>query len=315
LISNIINSIFNNHYSFTGIIMQEVILHEVGMRDGLQVEKAIVPIEQKIIWIDKLIDSGIDIIQIGSFVHPDRVPQMADTDRLFSEYTSKQKSRAVIFSGLVLNEKGFERGLSCGVEMFCMGVSASDTHSQKNTGMTTAEATERIINIGKRAVQENKIIQVSVQSAFGCSFEGIVPEERVLRIVKQFLEAGFKKISLADTAGFADPWQTENLFESVIKLDKEVEYACHFHDTYGLGIANCYAALKVGVKYFESAFGGLGGCPFTAVTSGNVCSEDLINLMHKMNIRKDINNEKIIEVTKEAATFFKRDLPGIIYKK
>jgi hydroxymethylglutaryl-CoA lyase len=295
--------------------MQEVILHEVGMRDGLQVEKTIVPFEQKITWIDKLIESGIDIIQIGSFVHPGRVPQMADTDKLFSEYTSKQKSRGVIFSGLVLNEKGFERGLACGVEMFCMGVSASDTHSQKNTGMTTAEATERIINIGKRAIQENKKIQVSVQSAFGCSFEGVVPEERVLRIVKQFLEAGFKKISLADTAGFADPWQTENLFESVSKLDKDVEYACHFHDTYGLGIANCYAALKVGVKYFESAFGGLGGCPFTAVTSGNVCSEDLINLLHKMNIRKDINNDKIVEVTKEAAKFFGRDLPGIIYKK
>jgi hydroxymethylglutaryl-CoA lyase len=295
--------------------MQKIIIHEVGMRDGLQVEKEVVPFEQKIKWIENLLTSGIDILQVGSFVHPTKVPQMADTDRLFSEFTgSDKKSPNVILSGLVLNEKGLERGIACGVEMFCMGVSASDTHSRKNSGMGTTEATERIIAMGKKAIEADKKVQVSVQSAFGCGFEGIIPEERVLGIVKEFLNSGFRIISLSDTAGHADPIKVERLFNEIFKMDNEIECACHFHDTYGLGLANCYSAMKVGVKYFESAFAGLGGCPFTAITAGNVCTEDLIHLLHRMNLRTDIKLDNFIEIAKEAEEFFKRELPGRVHK-
>lgn len=295
--------------------MAKIIIHEVGPRDGLQVEKQTVPTEEKINWIQNLIESGVDIIQLGSFVHPEKVPQMADTDRLFAHFTRPgRKAESVILSGLVLNEKGLERGMACGVEQFCMGVSASDTHSRKNAGMGTEEATRRIVAIARKAVDAGKIVQVSVQSAFGCGYEGTVPEERVLEIVKRFLDAGLRTISLADTAGHANPQQVERLFTAIFKLEPAVQCACHFHDTYGLAMANCYAAMRVGVIYFESAIAGLGGCPFTAVAGGNVCTEDLVHLLQRMNLREDIRLDRLIETANQVSRFFNRDLPGTIYK-
>ena len=140
--------------------MNAIITHEVGLRDGLQVESQIVPTEQKIRWIEDLIGSGIDILQLGSFVHPEKVPQMADTDRLFTHFTRPgMKSKPVTLAGLVLNEKGLDRGMVCGVEQFCMGVSASDTHSRKNTGMGTAEALERIAAMARKAADAGMAVQ------------------------------------------------------------------------------------------------------------------------------------------------------------
>ncbi len=191
--------------------MTRIVIHEVGPRDGLQMEKQVVPLETKEGWIRRVMDAGVDIVQVGSFVHPEKVPQMADTDELFRRLTAG-KTSATVLSGLVLNEKGLERGLKCGVEMFCLGASASETHSRKNTGMGTEEATQRIIGAAKQAVAAGKKVQVSVQSAFGCGFEGPVPEERVLGMVRAYLEAGLGSISLADTAGHADPAQVERLF-------------------------------------------------------------------------------------------------------
>lgn len=295
--------------------MNEIVIHEVGMRDGLQAENEVVATDQKIKWIKQLAETGVDIIQVGSFVNPKRMPHMADTDELFNYFSKKEnKLNNVILSGLVLNEKGLERGMACGVEMFCMGVSASETHSQKNTGMSTSEATERIIAMAKEAIAAGKIVQVSVQSAFGCGYEGKISEEKVLSIVNLFLENGLTNISLADTAGHAAPDQVEKLFTAIHKLDANIQSASHFHNTYGLGIANAYAAYKTGVKYFESSFAGLGGCPFTAVASGNIATEDLVHLFQKMNLRNDIKLENLIAISKEAEEFFKRELPGTIYK-
>lgn len=254
------------------------------------------------------------MIQVGSFVHPKRVPQMADTDEIFAHFAKSGKGKDSVLSALVLNEKGLERGLACGVDMFCMGVSASETHSKKNTGMSVSNATERIIAMAKKTIDAGKKVQVSVQSAFGCSYEGRIDKENVLKIVKRFLDADLKLISLADTAGYADPSRVENLFGEVLALSSQLECACHFHDTYGLGLANVYAAYKTGVKYFESAFAGLGGCPFTAISSGNVCSEDMIHMFSKMGVKEEIEIDKIISVAKEAEKFFERSLPGIIHK-
>jgi hydroxymethylglutaryl-CoA lyase len=285
------------------------------MRDGLQAENEIVPTDIKIKWIEKLYQTGVDIIQVGSFVNPKRMPQMADTDELFKILIEKKnKPSNVILSGLVLNEKGLERGLECGVEMFCMGVSASDTHSQKNTGMSTLEALDRIIQMAKKAITEGKSVQVSVQSAFGCGYEGKIPESRVIGIVEKYLENDLNMISLADTAGHANPEQVEKIFTEIYRLSDDVNCACHFHDTFGMGLANAYAAYITGVKYFESSFAGLGGCPFTALASGNICTEDLIHMFQNMEIRKDIDIEKLRMVSKEASQFLKRELPGIIYK-
>lgn len=295
--------------------MDKIYIHEVGPRDGLQVEKEIVPGEKKASWITDLLHSGIDIIQLGSFVHPKKVPQMADTDELFNQFSnSNLKPENMIFSGLVLNEKGLERGLSCGVEMFCMGVSASQTHSQKNTGMSPGEAQTRIIAMAKQAMSAGKKVQASVQSAFGCGFEGVISKDDVLDIVKAYLEAGIQNISLADTAGHAHPTQVEDLFGDILQLDPSVELACHFHNTYGLGLANCLASLKVGVTYFESAVGGLGGCPFTKVPAGNVSSEDLVHSLQRMGVRRDIDLNILLGVAQQVGEFFDRELPGFILK-
>jgi hydroxymethylglutaryl-CoA lyase len=295
--------------------MRDPIIHDVGLRDGLQVEQAVVPTEQKLAWLRTLAGAGVDMIQVGSFVHPTKVPQMADTDRLFTNLNEPgNRPTGVVLSGLVLNEKGLERGLACGVDYFCMGVSVSDTHSRKNTGMSTIEATDRIIATAKRALAAAKGVQVSVQSAFGCGYEGAIPQARVLDLVKRFVDAGLRTISLADTAGHAHPDEVERLFSAVRDLDPSVEMVCHLHETYGLGLANCYAALEAGVRYVEAAFAGLGGCPFTAVTGGNVATEDLVHLLQRMGHRPDIRLDRLIELAKDAARFFGRELPGTIHR-
>jgi hydroxymethylglutaryl-CoA lyase len=295
--------------------MGEILIHEVSLRDGLQMEKQAVPTERKIAWIEALLRSGIDVLQIGSFVHLEKVPQMADTDALFRHFTAPgRKPASVVLSGLVLNEKGLERGLACGVEMFCMGVSASETHSRKNTGMSIAEATQRIIAIAKRAVAAGARAQVSVQSAFGCGYEGAVPRERVTSIAKSFLDAGLRQLSLADTAGHATPDDVEALFSEILRMAPDAELACHFHDTYGLAIANCYAAMRVGVTSFEGSVAGLGGCPFTKVAGGNTCTEDLVHALQRSGRRPDIRLDALIEVARDVAGFFARELPGAVYK-
>ena len=294
---------------------RKVVLHEVGLRDGLQMEKQVVPLEQKLRWTETLLAAGVDIIQLGSFVHPVKVPQMADTDALFQHFSAPgRKPAGAVLSGLVLNEKGLERGMACGVEMFCMGVSASETHSQKNTGMSIADATTRIIAMAKQATAAGKRVQLSVQSAFGCGFEGKVPAERVLKIAGQFLDAGFRSLSLADTAGQATPPQVVELFGGILKLAADAECTCHFHNTYGLGMANCCAALAVGVKCFESSVAGLGGCPFTKVAGGNVCTEDLVHYLQRLGQRTDVSQEKLIEVARDMSRFFNRELPGMVSK-
>jgi hydroxymethylglutaryl-CoA lyase len=292
-----------------------VVLHEVGVRDGLQMEAQAVPTERKIGWIRSLAEAGMDIIQVGSFVHPTKVPQMADTDQMFRMLAASDAvPAAVVFSGLVLNEKGLERGLACGVKMFCMGVSASETHSRKNTGMPVGEATARIIATAREALAAHTSVQVSVQSAFGCGFEGPVSPDRVLDIVRRYLDAGLKNISLADTAGHATPAMVEQLFGAIRTMESTVELACHFHNTYGMAIANCYAALQTGVQSVESSVAGLGGCPFTRIAGGNVCTEDLVHMLQRMNMRTDVHLDRLIAVAQDVAAFFGRDMPGMLYK-
>jgi len=293
--------------------MKHIVVHEVGPRDGLQMERQVVPIEVKEDWIRRTMASGVDIVQVGSFVHPARVPQMADTDELFRRLLI-DKNSDVILAGLALNERGLERGLACGVEMFCLGASASETHSQKNTGMTSMDATRRIIGAAKQALAEGKKVQVSVQSAFGCGFEGPIAAERVIEMVAAYLDAGLRNISLADTAGHANPEQVERLFSAVFKLDPGVECTCHFHNTYGLGMANIMAALRVGVTSFETSFAGLGGCPFTKVAAGNVATEDFVNALQLQGMRRDIDLDRLIGVAADVARYFGREMPGCVYK-
>lgn len=291
-----------------------IILHDVGIRDGLQIEQAVVPTDRKIAWIERLIASGVDAVQVGSFVSPKAVPQMADTDAIVRHFSEQPPVRAVRLTTLVLNEKGLERGLAAGARDFCLGVSASDTHSRKNTGMDTAEATARIVATAQAAVAAGARVQVSVQSAFGCGFEGIVPIERVLGLVRTFVDAGFERLSLADTAGHATPPQVERLFDALRRHAPAAGCACHFHDTYGLALANAWAAIRAGVDSYEAAFGGLGGCPFTAVAAGNLCTEDFLHSLQRNGLRADVSLAALLELANDAERFFGRTLPGVIHR-
>jgi len=293
--------------------MTHIVIHEVGPRDGLQMERQVVPIDTRENWIRRVMESGVDIVQVGSFVHPTKVPQMAATDELVRRLVGNKKSDITI-AGLALNERGVERGLECGVEMLCLGASASETHSLKNTGMATMEATRRIIGAAEQAVAAGKKVQVSVQSAFGCGFEGPVPEDRVLGMVSAYLEAGLCNISLADTAGHAHPVQVERLFGAVFDLEPNINCTCHFHNTYGLGMANIIAALNVGVIAFETSFAGLGGCPFTKVAAGNVATEDFVNALQLQGLRREVDLDSLISVAGDVADHFDREMPGCVYK-
>jgi hydroxymethylglutaryl-CoA lyase len=292
--------------------MKPILIHEVGPRDGFQAELAVVPTKVKLSWIRRLADSGLDILQVGSFVRGDRMPQMADTDELF-HILLKEPHRAEL-SGLVLNEKGLERALEVGVPLICMGVSASETHSRKNTGMGTEDALRRIIDMAQEAKSAGRKVQVSVQSAFGCGFEGVIGEDRVMGIVVAYLEAGLTAISLADTAGHAHPDQVRRYVRKVLELHPGAELTAHIHNTYGLGMASVYAAMEAGARTIETSFGGLGGCPFTKVAAGNVATEDLVHGLQRSGLRTDIDLTAILGVTKAAADHFGRELPGCVYK-
>jgi hydroxymethylglutaryl-CoA lyase len=293
--------------------VKEPIVHEVGMRDGLQVEQVLVPTERKIAWIEKLLASGVDVVQAGSFVNPALVPQMADSDVIFRHFSGHRAGKARL-SALVLNEKGLDRGLAAGVTFFCMGVSASETHSRKNTGAGTADAMTRILAAARRAVEAGVTVQLSVQSAFGCGYEGAIPMSRVVDMAGRYLEAGFRTVSLADTAGHATPDRVKMLFERLMTTAPDASFACHFHDAYGLAMANACAALEMGVHSFETAFAGLGGCPFTAVASGNLCTEDFVHLLQMQHLRTDINLGELVGLAHEAAAFFDRPMAGAVHR-
>lgn len=292
--------------------MKPILIHEVGPRDGLQNESQVVPTAVKLDWIRRAADSGVDIVQVGSFVRGDKLPQMADTDELF-RVLGGETHRALL-SGLVLNEKGLERAMEVGVGMICMGVSASDTHSRKNTGMSTEEATVRIVAMAKAAEKTGRRVQVSVQSAFGCGFEGAIAFERVRALVEAYLEAGLHSISLADTAGHAHPAQIRRYLRCFLELDPSAEFTAHIHNTFGLGMANVYAAMDAGAASIETSFGGLGGCPFTKVASGNVATEDLVHGLQRNSQRTDIDLGALLGVAREVSAFFGRELPGCVYK-
>ena len=180
--------------------------------------------------------------------------------------------------------------------------------------MGIGAATAQIVALAKRALAAKRPVQVSVQSAFGCGYEGAVPRDRVLAIVKAFLDAGLRNLSLADTAGHATPDDVEDLYGRVRALDEGAEWTCHFHNTYGLALANCYAARRAGVRYFESSVAGLGGCPFTKVAGGNTCTEDLVHAWQRNGIRTDIRLEALLGTAHDVAAFFGRDMAGAVYK-
>lgn len=290
-----------------GIVKQSsVIIEENAPRDGIQNESVLFSIGERIELINALADAGLKRIQIGSFVHEQRVPQMAGTERVFE---AVRKREGVVYTALVLNEKGLERALACSMGHVAHFVSASQTHSLKNSNVSIEEALGRASDLIAKAIAHGVVVQAGVMNAFGCRYEGAVPEDRVLEILDTLVEAGAGEISLADTAGVAHPLQVERMVHRVREITKR-PLCLHLHDTYGFGLANVYAAWKVGVTRFDACCGGLGGCPFIPDAAGNVATEDLALLMLRMGVETGIDMPKLIAVTRRLERKLGRPLPA-----
>ncbi|MEJ2731056.1 MAG: hydroxymethylglutaryl-CoA lyase [Deltaproteobacteria bacterium] len=286
---------------------KSVVIEEQGLRDGLQNEAKVVPTEKKLEIIDALIDAGIKRIQVTSFVNPKMVPQMADAETLCA---GLKKRNGIVYSVLVLNQKGMQRAVNAGGCHVTASISASDTHSLRNAGMTLNEARRQLaemVTIGKK---NGLTVRGGIQCAFGCRYEGRIDPDTVRGMVKEQLDLGIDEVELADTTGMADPRTIQEICGPVRALAGEKPVYLHLHDTEGKGLANALAALQVGITHFDSAFGGMGGCPFVKGASGNIATEDLVIMLQQMGIGTGIDVSKIAAVSRSLEDFFKRRFSG-----
>jgi hydroxymethylglutaryl-CoA lyase len=286
---------------------KSVTIVEVGPRDGLQNEANFVPTEQKIELINRLSGTGLRRIEITSFVHPKAIPQLQDSEEIVKRIERKP---GIVYSTLVPNEKGLERALAAGVEEIALFVSASETHNQKNVKMSISDSLRGFPNIAEKALASRIRIRGYVVTAFGCPYEGRVPQEKVEFIVEEYKNLGVHEIALGDTTGMANPVQVSHMIERIKPRLDSMDLALHLHDTRGAALANILAALQQGVTVFDGSIGGLGGCPFAPGASGNVATEDLANLLEEMGIDTGIDLEKLMECAKFAREIIKKDLPG-----
>ena len=289
-------------------IQEQVILEDEVLRDGLQMESRLFSLEEKENILRGLIEAHVQRIQIGSFVHPKLVPQMADTDALVRKVIGD--IRGVVLTGLLLNRKGLERALSCGLSHASMSVSASDTHSRRNTNQSAEEALAVMTGLIAEAKQAGLTVRGGVQCAFGCAYEGTVPEERVLKIASALTGSGADELNLADTAGMGNPRMVRSLVLKVRELHPRLKVSLHLHDTRGLGLANMFAGYEEGVRMFDVCAGGLGGCPFIPGAAGNVPTEDAVHMFERLGVHTGIDVVTLSKVIEELEGLLSRRLPG-----
>lgn len=286
-------------------------IEEQGLRDGLQSEKILVPTEKKLAAIDSLVAAGIKRIQVTSFVNPKLIPQMADADQLCA---GLKKVTGVIYSGLVLNGKGMERAAAAGLTHVSASISASDSHSRKNANVSLAEARQRFTEMIRLARQHHLTVRGGLQCVFGCRFEGRIEQGQVLDLVKEQLDHGVDEIGLADSTGMANPRAIAEIGSKVRELAGDRTVLLHLHDTEGKGLANVLAALTVGITHFDTAFGGLGGCPFIKGASGNIATEDLLCMLQQMGISTGIQVEAVAALSRDFEHFFEKNFPGRMHR-
>jgi hydroxymethylglutaryl-CoA lyase len=285
-----------------------VVLEEESLRDGLQAESRLFSLMEKLQVVRLLVDAGIKRLQLGSFVNPRAVPQMANSDVLVS--LARKEFPDLLCTGLVFNEKGLERAVHCGLNHLSMSVSVSDSHSRRNVGQPAAKALELMAGLIGVATTAGLGVRAGVQCAFGCVYEGAVPEATVLEALAQMVAAGAGAVNLADTTGMANPLQVKRLVTRVREAFPKVELSLHLHDTRGLGLMNMMAGFEAGVRLFDVAAGGLGGCPFVHGAAGNVASEDAVNLFHGMGIETGVDLAALCRVVDYYETLLERKLPG-----
>lgn len=284
---------------------------EVGPRDGLQSEPEILSTSVKLEYINRAIDAGIRRMEVTSFVHPKRVPQMADAENVIRGLPDRDD---VVYIGLVLNKKGFERARSVNIDEIGMAVVASDTYNQRNQGVPTSESIKVWHEIATEARAAGVRANVMVSSAFGCPFEGEVPVAKVVDIVKQVLEGEPVELGIADSIGVAVPSQITDLIGAIQAIAPDLPIRCHFHNTRNTGLANAQAALEAGVASLDASIGGIGGCPFAPAATGNIPTDDLLYMLDRSGVHTGVSLEKIIETSNWLQDQLGRSVPAMLPK-
>lgn len=264
---------------------------DVALRDGLQNHADVVPTDAKMKLIDLLVDAGVRTVEVGSFVHPGLLPQMADAEEIFRRLPD---APGVTFTALVPNLRGAQRAIAAGVKDVRLVLSVSEGHSKSNTNRTvdegiaeTAQAVELLRGSGDIKITG------SLATAFVCPFDGVVPIPQLEHVVGSLVEIGLEEISLADTLGKADPERFERTVEAMRSTFPATTFELHIHNTYGMGMAHTLAGLRQGIRKFDAALGGIGGCPFAPGAAGNIATEDIVHMLGLMGIETGIDLDKL----------------------
>jgi hydroxymethylglutaryl-CoA lyase len=287
---------------------KRVRIREVGPRDGFQNEPEVVPSDEKVRLIDLLARTGLERLEVTSFVRADVIPQLADAEEVLDRIDPPGD---VAISVLIPNEKGLENALRRRERFQEINVflSASETHNRKNVNRSIEESLSGLEAVLARARAEGLRCEGVISVAFGCPYEGHVPPERVFEISARLCAAGAQEVGFGDTTGMANPAQVRDFFPAARDaLGGDVELTAHFHNTRGQGLANVFAALEAGIDSFESSFGELGGCPVPRGATGNIATEDLVSMLHEMGIQTGISLERLIEAARSAQEVLGRPL-------
>ena len=289
-----------------------IALYEVGPRDGLQNEPETVPTEAKLELVLRLVRAGLRRIEITSFVSPKWIPQLADADELAARVP---RPPGVVYSALVPNEEGYARLREAELPVAAFFVSASETHNRKNVNRGIAEHLERLRPVAARARADGVRLRAYVSTACGCPYEGPVAPAAVVALVARLRELGADEISLGDTIGVGTPGQVRALVRAVAEAHPLERVALHLHDTYGRALANAAAGFEEGVRTFDASLGGLGGCPYAPGASGNVASEDLVDLFEREGVATGVDLDALVAASGWLEDeVLKRPLPGRVYR-
>jgi isopropylmalate/homocitrate/citramalate synthase len=285
------------------------VLREVGPRDGLQNEQEIVPPETRAELVRRLAAAGLGRIEAASFVSPERVPQMAGAEEVVA---ALDRVDGVVYAGLALNERGYERLRETGLDEVSFALAATESFSQRNAGASVEESIDAAARIVARAREDGIRASLTISVAFGCPFEGLVDPDRVVEIAERLSETEAEELVLADTIGVATPTQVRRLVERVAGLGKPA--GGHFHNTRNTGYANAYAALDAGVSMLDASVGGLGGCPFAPKATGNIATEDLVYLLEGEGMETGVDLDALIAVSEWVEELLGRQLEGYVYR-
>ena len=288
-----------------------ITLCEVGLRDGLQNETYILNTEQKLEMLRGLIDAKFPVIEVGSFMHPRAVPQMANTDEVFKAIGDVP---GVELRALIPNLRGIQRAIDCGCKKVKLNVSASRQHNLKNLNMTPEESVAGFASCVDAAVENGIAISGSISMPFASPWEGRITEEDVDAIIEAYLKVGITEISLSDTSGMAVPNQVYNLCCHIKEKYPQATWWLHFHNTRGLAMANIMAAMEAGMDRFDSSFGGLGGCPFVPGAAGNISTEDVLHLCEESGIATGIDITKVIDLSRTLKVLLNHDMDSYILR-